>query len=127
MYSYEQGVWSSGCCGADEAEPTDDMRMLMSSQEGAEGHAHADEGADQGGSVPAASSQSIPAKSHVQVDDCDDMMASVLGHMSEVGELDNMSSLAWPSQVQHHSYCTCVRILLYMCSHTSKYTGITAA
>ena len=55
-----QGVWSSAC--ADEAENTDDMRMLMSSQEGAEGHAH---------------------------------------QMSEVGELDNMSSLAWPSQVQY--------------------------
>ena len=90
--------------------------MLMNSQEGAEGHAHVDEGADEGGSVPptTSSSQPIPAKPHVQVDDCDDMMASVLGHMSEVGELDNMSGLAWPSQVQHHSYYICVRILLHM-------------
>ena len=115
-------MWSSGCCGTDEAEPTDDMRMLMNSQEAAEGHAHADEGADEGGSVPPASSSSqpIPAKPHVQVDDCDDMMASVLGHMSEVGELDNMSSLAWPSQVQHHSHYMCVRILLHM-SYISSY------
>ena len=109
-----QGVWSSAC--ADEAEPTDDMHMLMSFQEGAEGHTHADEGADEGGNGVTASSSSsraIPTKPHVQVEDFDttldlyvrldgvDMMSSVLGQMSEVGELDNMSSLAWPSQVQH--------------------------
>ena len=82
-------MWSSGCCGADEAEPTDDMRMLMNAQEGAEGHAHADEGADEGGSVPPASSSSqpIPAKPHVQVDDCDDMMASVLLKRGKISEM----------------------------------------
>lgn len=100
-----RGVWShSACEGA-----THDMPLLLHSQE-----CDAEESEVVAAHRSTAALKTLNATltpQHAHVEDCDDMMAGVLGHMAEVGELEdmgahehehfNVSNLAWPSQVQH--------------------------
>lgn len=93
-----RGVWShsegAGCEGDDAETAAHAMPMLLDSN-----------GEDEAPSRQAACSMPLKGPPHVQ--DSDDMMASVLGHMSEVTELDDasdVSDLDWPGvphQIPH--------------------------
>ena len=87
-----RGVWSSTICDADDSEAGASQHMAAALPMLL--HIHDDE----------ACCPQQAAKAERSMEDCDDMMASVLGHMSEVTDLEEMSSdvsvvdLGWSGQ-----------------------------
>lgn len=96
-----RGVWSHDAC---DGEGSSHDTILL--------HLHSDNEESEVKAAHRVKAVLNAASQHAHVQDCDDMMAGVLGHMAEeeVGDLEdmgahdehlNVSSLAWPSQVQH--------------------------